>query len=128
MSNELDATAGSPGSDAEKGIENASKQASEQDVQEASAPGSVATPNPTSPAPGAAPRKQLKSKKLDRTLQELESAFSNWESLNDTQVDAAVEQEPRKPKEATVAEEEFRKRTKMLLHQLRQQLADFSND
>lgn len=90
-----------------------------------------------------------KSKKLDRTLRELESAFAHWESLDsdstansaahsqsDTAADMnpseAQETERRRDANSGAAEfdpthQELRKKTKKLLNQLRQQLAELND-
>jgi len=67
-------------------------------------------------------RAPLKSQKLDRTLKELESAFHEWESLSASILRA--EDDRRKTALAERSEEEFRKKTKKLLNQLRRQLAE----
>lgn len=75
----------------------------------------------------------VRSQKLDRTLKELESAFTDWESLSSTKARAAAVEEDRrkasakatnKDKHTEQNELEFRKKTKKLLTQLRQQLAE----
>jgi hypothetical protein len=81
--------------------------------------------------PAAPQRKALKSQKLDRTLQELESAFSDWESLgnakNRAPAAAAAQTRTGKAEPAQACEEEFRKKTKKLLSQLREQLAELND-
>lgn len=72
--------------------------------------------------------KPMQSQKLGRTLKELETAFSDWESLSSTKARAAaVEEDRRKAKAADQSEKEFRKKTKKLLNQLRQQLAELND-
>jgi hypothetical protein len=82
-------------------------------------------------SPAAPQRKALKSQKLDRTLQELESAFSDWESLGNAKgvtPDAVADQAKADKVAATQAcEAEFRKKTKKLLNQLREQLAELND-
>lgn len=68
-------------------------------------------------------RGRMKSQKLDRTLQELEAAFGDWETLSSAALKSAARSE--KPaKELTQSEKEFKKKTKKLLVQLRQQLSE----
>lgn len=88
----------------------------------------------TGPASGGKPgaKGPMKSRQLDHTLRELESAFSDWESLNTGKAlsgpDAPAGAIARDLAAATPAadptEEEFRKKTKKLLMQLREQLSD----
>lgn len=75
---------------------------------------------------GTGSSKHGRSKKLDRTLKELESAFSDWESLNGEAPPPSPEAQSQGEK-AKVDEKEFRRRTKMLLTQLREQLADLND-
>lgn len=78
--------------------------------------------------PPSASRKHLKSKKLDRTLQELETAFADWENLNSAKArQDAIEEDRRKAVEKNSNEDEFRKKTKKLLNQLRQQLTELND-
>jgi hypothetical protein len=74
----------------------------------------------------------MQSQKLTRTIEELESAFSDWESLSSTKSRAAkVEEDRRKSKaagqSANQSEKEFRKKTKKLLKELREQLAELND-
>lgn len=68
----------------------------------------------------------LKSQKLDRTLHDLESAISDWHSVipskNTASPDKAL------PAKAVASDEDFRKKTKKLLSQLREQLAELEDD
>lgn len=81
------------------------------------------------PGPGRKPAKaQAKSQKLNRTLQELEGAFSDWESLSSNARPEQKVAEPVKPAEkVSASDEEFRKKTKKLLSQLREQLAELND-
>ncbi|GEM_PF-4422953 len=75
-------------------------------------------------------KKPLKSKKLDRTLEELECAFAAWDSITD-QVPLKAPPELQKKAESANGksqEQEFRAKTRKLLSQLRDQLADLSDD
>ena len=75
-------------------------------------------------------KKPLKSKKLDRTLEELECAFAAWDSITD-QAPLKVRPEFQKKPEGVNAksqEQEFKAKTRKLLSQLRDQLADLSDD
>ena len=76
-------------------------------------------------------KKPLKSKKLDRTLEELECAFAAWDSITDqAPLKARPELQKRQSENANAKsqEQEFRAKTKKLLSQLRDQLADLSDD
>ena len=73
----------------------------------------------------ASAKTPVKSQKLGRTLQELETAFHDWQSLSAAKTKAKVEDENRK--ETSQSEKEFRKKTKKLLNQLRQQLAELND-
>lgn len=62
-----------------------------------------------------------KPHKLGKTLEELESAFADWEALQtDTPVAATAAPEERK-------DTELRKKTKKLLEQLREQLSELED-
>lgn len=70
----------------------------------------------------------MNSQKLSRTIQELEAAFSDWESLSSSKARAAaIEEDRRKAKATEQSDQEFRKKTKKLLNQLRQQLAELND-
>ncbi len=74
-------------------------------------------------------RGRLQSKKLDRTLAELESAFSDWDSIiSDGAPSEAEATEVAQTKTGSVGKDadnaEFKKRTRHLLIQLRQQLRE----
>ncbi len=75
---------------------------------------------------GARSRGRLQSKKLDRTLAELESAFSDWDAILSKGVSVnPSEPADTPPKPAANADNaEFKKRTRHLLMQLRQQLRE----
>jgi hypothetical protein len=76
----------------------------------------------------AAPKAPMQSQKLTRTIQELESAFTDWESLSSTKARAVkVEEDRRKSKATEQSEKEFRKKTKKLLKDLREQLAELTD-
>lgn len=106
------------------------------DAGSASASAAGAVSQSTS-SPGAAPARAIKggaraSTQLARTLQELESAFSDWESLS------TKEDEPEKADAKTAgmgdcqtaglaSEQEFRHKTKKLLCQLREQLNELND-
>ncbi len=62
--------------------------------------------------------KPFQSHKVGQTLQELESAFADWEALTDTPLES-----PEKATSETRKDSELRKKTKMLLDQLREQIA-----
>ncbi len=64
--------------------------------------------------------KPFQSQKVGRTLQELESAFADWEALTDTPVVSPAVAAPL----AGHKDHELRKKTKMLLDQLREQLKE----
>lgn len=72
-------------------------------------------------------KKTLKSNKLDRAIEELESAFSDWENLNAAPAPEVTEEERRKAKTSSENEEEFRKKTRKLLSQLMQQLSELND-
>ncbi len=66
-------------------------------------------------------QKIFQSKKVGQTLQDLEAAFADWEALSD--VPAAAQ-----PKEPTTAhQQDVREKTKKLLNQLREQLAELAD-
>lgn len=67
-----------------------------------------------------------KSSKLERTLAELESAFTDWESLSDSGVREGKPVKAREMKDsgARKTDPSLQKKTKRLLVQLRKQLAD----
>lgn len=76
------------------------------------------------------------STKLDRTLKELENAFSDWENLGrvkpkagaaDAEAPAQSDEEKRKAKTSEQSALEFQKRTQKLLDQLRQQIAELND-
>ena len=72
-------------------------------------------------------RRRLKSTKLDRTLVELENAFDSWNAVVPGALARATpgETAPLKPSPEETA---FKQRTKQLLHQLREQLSELSDD
>jgi hypothetical protein len=110
-------------------VEEDSSQALAQSTPEAA---SEKSPQKSAPkkatAKTAASKAPMKSQKLNRTLKELESAFTDWESLSSGKVrQAAKEEATQKPKATAATEEEFRKKTKKLLDQLRQQLAELND-
>jgi len=86
---------------------------------------------------GAGARTPMKSQKLDRTLKELESAFTDWEAINSVSAKATGKataksstSHEKKGCEAiklSQTEKEFREKTKKLLNQLRQQLAELND-
>ncbi|MCM2282372.1 MAG: hypothetical protein NDI61_11070 [Bdellovibrionaceae bacterium] len=59
---------------------------------------------------------------LNRTLHELESALNEWDSLSSSPQIASPAQDANPAKRAD--ESEFKKRTKLLLDELRRQLAE----
>jgi hypothetical protein len=66
--------------------------------------------------------------KLERTLKELESAFTDWETLSESKPRLPIPTvDRRQAKETPASEKEFRKKTKKLLNQLRKQLADLGD-
>jgi hypothetical protein len=65
--------------------------------------------------------------KLGRTLKELESALSDWDSLSLKGGKGKQAKRPAKAAAETQNDKEFRKKTKKLLLQLRQQLADLED-
>jgi hypothetical protein len=103
------------------------------------------SPNPSgsTTAPASPGRRPLKSKKLDRTLHELENAFASWEKITAEEASGQKTQAteratnakpgsgPDKPEEQNdikKSEQLFRKRTRQLLNELRDQIADLSKE
>ncbi len=65
------------------------------------------------------------NEKVGQTLQDLEAAFADWEALSDIPVEPAVAvtaSPSAQPKDA-----ELREKTKKLLNQLREQLAELAD-
>jgi hypothetical protein len=81
--------------------------------------------------PNRKPQKTpAKSQKLNRTLRELESAFNDWESLGLPPPEGLVAQPtpPVATSSGSSSDEEFRKKTKKLLSQLREQLHELNEE
>ncbi len=66
---------------------------------------------------------ERKNQKLGRTIQELESALSAWETLSDI----ATAQAPTPAVTVTSDERELRKKTRELLSEIRAQLTDLDS-
>lgn len=91
-------------------------------MAEPSPPAHISPPVSEPESEKPAERKKLKSTKLDRTLVELENAFDSWNA------EAPAKMAQPAPPAPSPGEREFKQRTRELLSQLREQLADFSND
>ena len=63
---------------------------------------------------------------MKETLQDLESAFADWEALNDTLSDTPAKQTPTEAP-LTALQQDVRAKTKKLLSQLRKQLAELED-
>jgi hypothetical protein len=73
-------------------------------------------------------RKPIRSQQLDQTLQELECAFQDWDSLSSAKIrQEQVEEDRRKSLEVSAPDQEFAKKTIKLLNQLRDQLAELND-
>lgn len=78
------------------------------------------------------PRSPMTSNKLGRTIEELEHAFSDWESLSESLSESRagsigrIAETPEASSPAALKEEELRQKTKKLLGQLRQQLNELN--
>lgn len=90
----------------------------------------------TAPSGDNPKRRQLKSQKLDRTLAELECAFADWESLGTegtgtentaSRIATSTKAPATGPDDSGIGTEEFRKKTKKLLNQLREQLSELND-
>jgi hypothetical protein len=78
--------------------------------------------------------KSFRSQKVGQTLQDLEAAFADWEALSETPATAgaAAIQRPgpesaRNTDAPSAKDAELRKKTKELLNQLREQLAELAD-
>lgn len=82
--------------------------------------------NPGTQKPSS--RRPSRTKKLDNTLQELESAFADWEKINSTKVQQPLnEEEQRKAQQAEAHEKEFKQKTRHLFNQLAKQLSELND-
>lgn len=70
--------------------------------------------------------KVFQSKKVGQTLQDLEAAFADWEALSDHPAAPTADPVAQQGAHPSAHQQDVREKTKKLLNQLREQLAELA--